>query len=354
MPDSDIAAELSGSIQQAYESDTALRIVGGNTKAFYGRPCEGQELSTTEHCGVVSYDPTELVITARSGTRLSELENVLAEQNQMLPFEPPHFGEAATLGGTIACGLSGPRRPYSGSARDFVLGVRCISGRGEHLQFGGQVMKNVAGYDVSRLMAGALGTLSVVTEVSLKVLPKPDTEITLHFEMEQQPAIDRMNELAGQPVPLSAACWHGGVMHLRLSGTEQGVEAARQSIGGTLDSEGDNFWMQLREQTLPFFDNDTSLWRLSVPPATQKIEMEDSILVDWGGAQRWVCSNEGATKIREVVSRVDGHATCFRNQGEIDEVFHPLPDPLMQLHRNLKQSFDPKGIFNAGKMYDSL
>ncbi|MDH3693352.1 MAG: glycolate oxidase subunit GlcE [Gammaproteobacteria bacterium] len=354
MPDNDLAAKLSGVIQQANQSGEALRIVGGNTKAFYGRRCQGQALSTTEHSGVINYDPTELVITARSGTRLTELENVLAEQNQKLPFEPPHFGEAATLGGTIACGLSGPRRPYTGSARDLVLGIRCITGRGEHLQFGGQVIKNVAGYDVSRLMTGALGTLGLITEVSLKVLPKPETEITLQFAMEQQPAIDRMNELAGQPVPLSAACWYDGVMRLRLSGTEQGVRAAQQKVGGELNDEGDKFWMQLREQTLPFFENDAPLWRLSVPPATKVQELDENVLHDWGGAQRWLFSSEDPSKIRETVTQNDGHATCFRNHGDIDDVFHPIPEAIMQLHRNLKQSFDPKGILNPGRMYGDL
>lgn len=354
MSGNDIAVELCGVVQQAYESDAGLRIVGGNTKAFYGRPCEGQELSVSGHSGVINYDPTELVITARSGTRLSDLENILTEQNQMLPFEPPHFGEAATLGGAIACGLSGPRKPYTGSARDFVLGIRCISGRAEHLQFGGQVMKNVAGYDVSRLMTGALGTLGVVTEASLKVLPKPEKEITLQFNMEQQSAIDQMNELAGLPVPLSAACWHDGIMRLRLSGTEQGVEAAQQKLGGEYDTAGDDFWMDLREQFLPFFSIDLPLWRLSVPPATKEIIIDGDTLLDWGGAQRWVCSNEDATNIREIVSRADGHATCFRNHREIGEVFHPLSKTLMQLHQNLKLSFDPKGILNPGRMYGDL
>ncbi len=352
MPDSDKVTELCGAVQQAQEFGTALRIVGGNTKAFYGSQCDGQELSTGEHSGIVNYDPTELVITARSGTRLSELESVLAEQNQMLPFEPPHFGDAATLGGTIACGFSGPRRPYTGSARDFVLGVRCITGRGEHLQFGGQVMKNVAGYDVSRLLTGALGTLGVITEVSLKVLPKSQTEITLQFEAEQQFAINRMNELAAQPVPLSAACWHDGFVRLRLSGTEQGVNAARRKVGGELVSEGDSFWMELREQMLPFFSSNRPLWRLSVPPATPKLALDGDAIVDWGGAQRWVCSDEDAKKIRASVTDIGGHATCFRNHENSDDVFHPLPETIMQLHRNLKQSFDPKGILNSGRMYD--
>ncbi len=352
--ENDIAAELSGVVQQAYESGTALRIVGSNTKAFYGRPrAAGQELSTSAHKGIVSYDPTELVVTARSGTRLSELENVLAEQNQMLAFEPPHFGDAATLGGTIACGFSGPRRPYTGSARDFVLGIRCLTGRGEHLQFGGQVMKNVAGYDVSRLMTGALGTLGIITEVSLKVLPTHETEVTLSFEMDQASAIDRMNELAGQAVPLSAGCWSDGIMRLRLSGTHQGVNAAQGKFGGEIDRLGSEFWLQLREHTLPFFNDKAPLWRLSVPPASKAIDLEKDVLVDWSGAQRWICINADADTIRSSVNQMGGHATCFRH-GNSEDVFHPLPDALMRLHRNLKQSFDPKGILNRGRMYEEL
>ena len=241
-------------IRAAYAEGSPLILQGGGSKTFYGNADEGEVLSTRTLTGIVDYQPKELVLTARAGTPLDEIETALAERNQMLAFEPPHFGGAATLGGSIATGLSGPRRPYAGAARDFVLGVRMIDGTGQPLRFGGQVIKNVAGYDVSRLMAGALGTLGLITEVSLKVLPKPAAETTLQFELDEAGAIKNMNRWAGQPLPLSATSWHADLLTVRLSGAESAVHAARAQRGGELLHDAAAFWQRLRDQATPFFD----------------------------------------------------------------------------------------------------
>ncbi len=348
----DHGAELQDRVQKAFVERTPLRIEGGGSKAFLGGVCEGAVLSLAGHRGVVSYEPTELVITARTGTRLAELETLLADSGQMLAFEPPHFGAAATLGGTIAAGLSGPRRPYAGSARDFVLGVKLINGWGEVLGFGGEVMKNVAGYDVSRLMTGAMGTLGVLLEVSLKVLPLPEQELTLVQECSAQQALERTNAWAGRPLPISAACHVGGRLHLRLSGVAPTVRAAREHIGGEPLADGTGFWRGLREQELDFFADARPLWRLSVAPGAPQPTLEGDWLLDWGGAQRWLKSEAPAPDIRAAAERLGGHATLFRGTGAA--VFHPLPEALMQLHRNLKQAFDPAGIFNRGRLYPEL
>ncbi len=303
------------------------------------------------HRGVVSYEPTELVLTARAGTPLSEVAATLRESEQMLAFEPPHFGERATLGGAIASGLSGPSRPYAGAARDFVLGVVCINGQGEKLSFGGQVMKNVAGYDVSRLMAGAMGTLGVLLEISLKVLPQPASELTLALSMAADEALSIMNSWAGQPLPISAACHDGDVLRVRLAGSDHGIRSAREKIGGEEIADGDDFWTDLREQRLAFFADDAPLWRLSVPAAAPLSSLSGKWLLDWGCAQRWLISDLPAQTMREAASAVGGHALLFRGGDRNGEVFHPLAAPVAALHRRLKHAFDPKGILNPGRMY---
>ena len=356
---SDQTEILAEKVREAVRAKQPLQIVGGGTKQFYGRAPTGERLELAGHSGVVSYEPTELVITARSGTTLKDINTTLAEHGQMLPFEPPAFGEHATLGGTIACNLSGPRRPYQGAARDFVLGCRLVNGNSDVLHFGGEVMKNVAGYDVSRLQCGALGTLGVLLEVSLKVLPRPEADMTLVQECNAQEAIDTMNRLGGQPVPLSAACHDGNKMFLRLSGSEAGIVAAHKRIGGDVYDKSAEFWQQLNEQQLPFFDGDSPLWRLSLAPATPILNTKGRTLIDWGGAQRWIRSDEPMDQLRALATRAGGHATVFRN-GAINsddnngQPFHPLDAGLMQLHERLKQSFDPHGIFNPGRMYPAL
>ncbi|MDN5863025.1 MAG: glycolate oxidase subunit GlcE, partial [Salinisphaera sp.] len=266
--------------------------------------------------------------------------------------EPPHFGAQATLGGTIAAGLSGPRRPYSGAARDFVLGTRILNGRGESLHFGGQVMKNVAGYDLSRLMVGAMGTLGVLLEVSLKVLPRPALEATLVQEIDQAQAIRRMNELAGRPLPLSAAYWEEDRLYLRLSGAGSAVAAAQAKIGGeALDST--NLWQQLRELQTDFLAHATTLWRISLPPATPPLDLPGAAAIDWGGAQRWLAGEADPRIIRAAAESAGGHATLFRGNGQAPRI-HPLPDALMGIHRRLKQALDPAGILNPGRLYPDL
>ncbi len=346
--------DIEAIVRAASAEGTPLRIRGGDTKAFYGRQTNGQPLDVSGHAGIISYEPTELVITARAGTRLNDIESALAESNQMLPFEPPHFDDGATLGGAVASGLSGPARPYTGALRDFTLGVVCINGEGERLSFGGQVMKNVAGYDVSRLMAGAMGTLGVMLELSLKVLPKPTCELTLAFSIDAATAIVDMATWAAQPLPLSAACHDGDILRVRLSGSESGVNAAHQKIGGEEVADGDSYWQALREHRLPYFSNKQPLWRLSVPAATPATSTDGQWMLDWGGAQRWCVSDIPADMIRQQASSVGGHAILFRGGDRTSEVFHPLTPPLMTLHRRLKDAFDPKGILNPGRLYRDL
>lgn len=353
MIDSDHSQELQEDVRAAMAQKTPLRIVGGDTKAFYGRESEGRPLNVGGHRGVIVYEPSELVITARTGTPLTEVEALLAQHGQMLAFEPPYFGAGATLGGTIACGFSGPRRPYSGAARDFVLGVKCLNGKAETLNFGGRVMKNVAGYDVSRLMVGALGTLGILLEVSLKVLPRPACERTVMLTCDEVTAIDRMNAWAATPLPLSAACFHEDRVYIRLSGTEQGVRAAAKKIGGEVLSDDARFWQDLREQRHRFFSGTMPLWRLSVAPAAAPLALSGNSWLDWGGAQRWLKSDAPAHVIRAAAAQVGGHATLFRGGDRRGDVMHSLPGPLASLHNNLKQAFDPRGIFNVGRMYAS-
>ncbi|WP_296894411.1 glycolate oxidase subunit GlcE [Thiobacillus sp.] len=337
-------------IRAAHAEGSPLILQGGGSKTFYGNADEGEVLSTRTLTGIVDYQPKELVLTARAGTPLAEIETALAERNQMLAFEPPHFGGAATLGGSIATGLSGPRRPYAGAARDFVLGVRMIDGTGQPLRFGGQVIKNVAGYDVSRLMAGALGTLGLITEVSLKVLPKPAAETTLQFELDETAAIENMNRWAGQPLPLSATSWHAGLLTVRLSGAESAVHGAQARLGGELLHDAAAFWQRLRNQATPFFDK-RPLWRLAVKPTTPPLNLGSAEWIEWGGAVRWLASDLPAATLRDAAKIAGGHATLFRGSAPIDGAFAPLAPALRALHRNLKQRFDPKGILNRGRLY---
>jgi len=341
----DMANSLADQVRAAAASKQRLAIHGHGTKLFYTGELTGEPLDVTGHRGIVSYEPTELVITARAGTSLADIEAALTEQNQMLGFEPPHFGENATLGGTIACGLSGPRRPYTGAARDFVLGTHIINGRGERLKFGGQVMKNVAGFDASRLMAGSLGTLGVILDVSLKVLPRPEQEITLCFHMPTGEAIRAMNTWAGQPLPLSAAACRGDTLYIRLSGTAAGVRAAQRRLGGNLLENSDRFWTELREHRLDFFRQAGPLWRVSVPPAAPPLPIPGEWLMDWGGARRWLVSDVPAATILEVVHASGGHAMRI---GDSESSLSALPDALQRLQHSVRQAFDPYQIFAPG------
>lgn len=350
----DCSEHLVARIREANALRTPLRITGGDTKHFLGRQPQGEQVDISDHTGVLSYEPTELVLTVRAGTPIAETQAALNGSGQCLAFEPPDFGSAATIGGAVASGLSGPSRPYRGSVRDFVLGVTCVNGRGESLRFGGQVIKNVAGYDVSRLMVGAMGTLGAILDVSFKVLPVPEAEQTQVYEFSEEMAISKMNEWAAQPWPLSAACYFENELRIRLSGTEAGVAAAVRDLGGAQDPEGGSFWQALREQRFPFFESANVLWRLVVPPATPPLGLPGDTLVDWGGAQRWLSSGQGDDAIRAAVQGMGGHATRFRGGDRSLSVFHPLAPGLATLHRNLKKAFDPAGILNPGRLYEEI
>jgi glycolate oxidase FAD binding subunit len=348
------SAAFAGRIREASGTGRPLRLRGGGTKDFYGGVPGGDLLDTRACAGIVSYEPSELVVTARGGTPLAELESTLRGNGQMLAFEPPHFGAGATLGGCVAAGLSGPRRAAAGSVRDFVLGARIVDGQGRLLSFGGQVMKNVAGYDLSRLITGSLGTLGVIVEVSLKVLPRPVSECTLRLEMPEVGAIDAMNRWAGMPIPLSATAWEGGVLAARLSGAASALLATAKRLGGERieGADSERFWEGIREQTDRFFSGPEPLWRLSVPPAAPPLEVPGPQLIEWNGALRWIRTNAPAPAVRAVASRAGGHATLFRGQDR-SGVFPSLAPALARLHRELKAVFDPAGILNRGRLYDA-
>ncbi len=348
---SDISERLISQVKESSERNTLLVIRGGDTKSFYGRLPEGQSLDVLSHSGVINYQPTELVVTARAGTTLTELEQLLDEHGQMLPFEPPHFGDKATIGGTVACGLSGPARPYRGAVRDYVLGVTLLDSAGNVKRFGGEVMKNVAGYDVSRLVTGSLGTLGVLLDISLKVLPKPRQEVTLVQQLEGSTAVQSFNTWAGKPLPISAICLVDERAYIRLSGTESGLKTARNYLGGEELKNGSAFWSGIREHSHGFFNKGEVLWRLSLPPQKPCPVLAGKQLIDWGGAQRWLFADDEPELLRRKVESIGGHAIQFRGGDRSGLVFHPLSRSMFQLHKNLKKSFDPKGIFNRGRMY---
>ena len=339
-------------IISATRSGTALRIRGNGTKDWYGQELNGELLDTTAYSGIISYDPTELVVTARAGTNLREIGKALAEKKQMLAFEPPRFDGLATVGGIVASGLSGPRRQAVGSVRDFVLGTVLMDGKGETLHFGGQVMKNVAGYDVSRLLTGSLGTLGLILEVSLKVLPRPFAQHSLQFVMSEQDALHQLNIWGGQPLPLSASCWVDGHLYVRLSGAQAAVDAAIAKMGGTDLPEAENFWDGVREQTHTFFSaQQQALWRLSLPTVAPPLALPGEQMIEWGGALRWLKTSADAANIRAAVAAAGGHATLYKGGDKSVGVFQPLAPAVASIHRNLKQAFDSAGIFNPRRMY---
>jgi len=350
-PGCDVSELLRERVLAAIADNTGVNIIGSGSKAFYGRPAQGEQLAVAKHRGIISYEPTELVITARCGTRLADIEAVLAEHGQMLAFEPPHFGPNATLGGAVATGLSGPRRPYAGAVRDVVLGVKLLNGHGEILKFGGEVMKNVAGFDVSRLMVGAFGTLGVVLDISMKVLPRPETETTLIFAMNPDTALVQMNRWAGRNWPLSAACFDGEAVRIRLSGAQTAIASAQQKLGGDAlpDDEATSFWKGVREQRLAFFQGETTLWRLSLASATAQPNLSGAWFIDWGGALRWLKTEQPAETVFQTAEASGGHACRFRSP--LGGQFQPLSTGSEKLHRNIKLAFDPHGIFNAGRLY---
>lgn len=373
--DTDMTALMATRVRQAAQTGTPLRIRGGGSKDFYGQDLRGDVLDMAAYAGIVSYEPSELVVTVRAGTPLAELEALLAGQGQCLPFEPPHFGPDATVGGMVASGLNGPARASSGAVRDFLLGVVLLNGQGECLTFGGQVMKNVAGYDVSRLMVGAMGTLGVLLEVSLKVLPIAPAEATLRCSLPQQKALDLLNRWGGQPLPLNASCWvhddSAGQDRLlvRLRGAVAAVDSACprmmadvQAAGGQAlvmeNAQASAAWHACREQTLPFFAQapspDACLWRLSVPQTTPALDLPFAQLIEWHGGLRWMWAPaSSAVLLRQVAEKAGGHATLFRRAVHTPAdmpVFTPLSPVQTRIQRELKKQFDPAGVFNPGRL----
>jgi len=359
-------------VRAARAAKTALNICGGGTKVFYGEAPHGEPLDVRPLAGISSYEPTELVVTVRAGTPLAELEAALAEQGQCLPFEPPRFGPAGTsaetvprggtVGGMVAAGLAGPARAAVGGVRDYVLGATLLNGRAEVLSFGGQVMKNVAGYDVSRLLAGSMGVLGVICEVSLKVLPTPVATTTLRFELDEAAALKQLNTWGGQPLPVNASAWWEGTLVLRLSGAAAAVQSAVKKLGGEVVDPvlAAAFWTGLRDHTDEFFDGATkavaggaTLWRLSVAQTSPPMGLSGEMMIEWGGAQRWVVTTAPAATLREAAARAGGHATAFRG-AKAAGAMAPLSAPLARIHSEMKTAFDPDRIFNPGRLYPGL
>lgn len=342
-------------VSAAAATQRPLRIRGGGSKDFYGGRLEGELLDVSGLSGITHCEPTELVISARAGTPLVELERELASHGQMLGFEPPRFDGRATLGGAVASGLSGPRRIYCGALRDFVLGIEMIDGRDQLLRFGGKVIKNVAGFDVSRLMAGSMGTLGLLTEITLKTVPRPRAECTLRFEMDQPQALESMTRWATRPLPLSATEWHDGMLHVRLSGADAAVRAARTALGGEIIHGADQYWGSVREQQLPFFAAAAELWRLSLPAHTPVLPVSGPTLIEWGGSLRWLAGPQDGASLRGLASRSGGHATRYRTPVRAPEgPFQPLSPAMLTIHKRLKAAFDPARIFNRGRLHPDL
>ncbi len=362
-----------GQRQAAPADDTqtgTLCVRGSGSKDFLGGPLQGEVLSTSALRGISSYEPSELVITARAGTPLAEVEAVLAEQGQCLAFEPPRLGATGatgsigTIGGMVAAGLAGPSRAAAGGVRDFMLGATVLNGRAEVLSFGGQVMKNVAGYDLARLMAGSMGVLGVVLEASIKVLPVAPATLTLRFDLDERSALDRLQEWGGQPLPINASAWWDGVLVLRLSGARAAVQSARERLGGELIGAelASAFWTGLRDQGDEFFTEaqqvvaqSGQLWRVAVPQTAAPLGVKGlgSTLIEWGGAQRWVLTAPGdeatGRALMKAARDAGGHAQVFRGPGSGRMV--ELDPVLLRIHRQLKSAFDPHGVFNRGRLH---
>lgn len=350
-----LTQQLAEQIKDAHTNARALHIHGNGSKIFYGNEVSGEDLNVSNIAGITNYQPSELVITAFAGTPLKEINEVLADKNQMLAFEPPAYFDTATLGGTIASGFSGPRRAFTGPASDFILGSEIINGKGEVLKFGGEVIKNVAGYDVSRLMCGAFGTLGVLLQISLKVVPLPEHDTTLVFEMDKAEAINTMNELGNKPYPLSANCIYDNKLYIRLSGSEKTVTKTAGIIGGEQLQECEQFWQSIREQTHPFFNTNKNLWRVSVAPTTIDLDIAGDELIEWYGGLHWFMTDADDEGIRSAALNAGGHASLYRANDQAEHnIMQPLDKAMMRLHKNLKQAFDPANILNPGKLYTEL
>jgi glycolate oxidase FAD binding subunit len=348
-------AEIRARLAEAAARGVPVRIRGGGSKDFLGDRLEGELLDTRRYAGVVDYEPSELVVTARAGTPLATLESLLASAGQCLPCEPPHFGGTPTVGGAVAAGLAGPARAALGGMRDYVLGARLLNGRGELLAFGGRVMKNVAGFDVARLLCGSFGILGLIAEVSLKVLPRPGATATLAFELGEAAALEAFLGWARRPLPVTASAWCGGRAYLRLAGAPAAVTAASRALGGSRlgDTDAGALWAALRDHAHPWLAPRTPLWRLSVPAATGPLGLPGETLIEWGGALRWVRSEAPAARVREVARRASGSAALWHGAG-LAPSLEPLPAPLAAIHRRLKDAFDPQRRFNPGRLVPEL
>jgi glycolate oxidase FAD binding subunit len=355
-------ARLREQVRDAAASRRPLRLRGADTRRFLGAGVAdtaatvdgaAEELDLRGVTGVVSYEPSELVVTVRAGTPLDELEALLAEQGQMLAFEPPRFGPQSTVGGCIATGIAGPRRmarpPLGGAVRDHVLGATLLDGRADVLAFGGTVIKNVAGYDVARLLAGSFGVLGAIISVSLKVLPRPRAECTLRFDCDAEEALRRLRDWQARPLPLSATVWHDDVLHVRLSGASAAVASAAGELGGARVDAPD--WNALRDQRHEFFAGAAPLWRVAVPATAPRFAASELELIEWGGTQRWLRTGQNATVVRAWAARWGGHASCWRGAAPFQT---PLAPALLAIQQRLKQQFDPAGIFNAGRLHPEL
>lgn len=338
-------------LAEAIDQKQALKIVGGDSKSFLGRVINGSPLCMAEYSGIIKYEPTELFITVKAGTLLSEINSALAAQGQMLAFEPAEINANTTIGGVVATGLSGPRRAYSGAVRDYVLGIRCINGLGKELRFGGEVMKNVAGYDLSRLMTGAYGTLGIILEVSLKVVPMPEFEMTYCIDMTLEKALEKMRDLSVKATPVSATCYDGKQLFIRLSGNKSTIAESAKRLGFDEYAQGDSFWRELRDYKASIFNTDKPIWRLSVPNTSTLELNDDTFLIEWGGGLYWLHSEREPKDIYDLASRAGGHAMLFNGGDRTKEIFQPLEEGLFNLHKGLKKAFDPYSILNPEKMY---
>lgn len=356
MADADQSTELKARVKAALAAKTPVEIVGHGSKRFYGNPVDAPALAIDGHRGVVNYEPTELVITARAGTPIADINAVLAEQNQMLAFEPPLFAGSGTIGGALATGLSGPRRPFWGSTRDMTLGIRLINGHGELMRFGGEVMKNVAGYDTARLNVAALGTLGIILEVSVKVLPAPQHHATIRLDAAANECHRYTEQWLREGRPVSAVCHDGDYLWVRLSGTQSALDDALANIDGEplKAHQAEAFWQSVRDQTHAFFVTDEPIWRLSLPPAIDPGHFPGPQFIDWAGQQIWLRGDHPVESLRTQAQRLGGSVSCFRNAPAGTSAFQPLDAVQSRLHQRLKKAFDPQAIFNPGRLYPDL
>ncbi len=353
--DSDDGARIVAAVEQAAAARKPLQVVGQGSKAERFAPptaaARAERLSTLDHCGVLHYAPDELVLEARAGTPLAEIEALLARHHQVLPFEPPRLRGAGTLGGAVAAGLSGPARPWRGSVRDAVLGVELVNGLGERLRFGGRVVKNVAGYDVSRLQVGAFGAFGCLLSIAVRVLPAPTLTVTVHQSVACDTALAQLAHLPARALPLTGTAFVDGRLSLRLAGAPRAVLAAAAELGGER-VEGDLLWPALRDQQHDFFRLGDVRWRASLPPGTGALPGDAQALIEWGGAQRWYrAADAGSDRLQG--TDLDELQSAVRAAGGSLVPFAAAPWAQVSgaravLQTRLRRAFDPHDLFGEG------